>query len=85
VVCAVGLSNILGSELRGREPGEGPHGEVVGTAVVAGQLLGKVVHGVKTVAGIEPFPGLQCIAGTTFTPTWTRSPGWGICWKGLGL
>ena len=35
----VGLSNILNSELNRRKPVEGPHGQVVGTAVVKGKLL----------------------------------------------
>ena len=36
---SVGLSNILNSELNRRKPVEGPHGQVVGTAVVKGKLL----------------------------------------------
>ena len=38
-VLFVGLSNILNSELNRRKPVEGPHGQVVGTAVVKGKLL----------------------------------------------
>jgi hypothetical protein len=52
---SVGSSNILGSELDWRKPREGPHGEVVGAAVVDSQLLGEVIQGIKTVAGVEPF------------------------------
>ena len=40
----VGLSNILDSELIRREPAEGSHGQVVGAAVMDGELLGKVVE-----------------------------------------
>ena len=40
----VGLSNILDSELIRREPAEGSHGQVVGSAVMDGKLLGKVVE-----------------------------------------
>ena len=38
-ITIVGLSNILNSELNRRKPVEGPHGQVVGTAVVKGKLL----------------------------------------------
>ena len=47
------MSNILDGEFCGRKPAEGSHGEVVGTAVMDGELLGEVVQGIKTVAGIE--------------------------------
>ena len=40
----VGLSNILDSELIRREPAEGCHGQVVGSAVMDGKRLGKVVE-----------------------------------------
>ena len=49
----VGLSSILDDELVRGKPVEGSHGEVVGTAVMDGELLGEVVQGIKTVAGIE--------------------------------
>ena len=51
----VGLSNILNSELSGRQPAEGPHGQVVGAAVVDGKLLCKVIQGIERVARIEAF------------------------------
>ena len=40
----VDLSNILDSELIRQEPAEGSHGQVVGSAVMDGKLLGKVVE-----------------------------------------
>lgn len=49
----VGWSNILDSEIERRKPVEWPHGEIVGTAVVDGKLLYKVVKGIKAVADIE--------------------------------
>ena len=51
----VGLSNILDSELTWRTPCEGPHGKVIGAAVMDGELLIKIVQRIKTVAGIEAF------------------------------
>ena len=47
------MSNKLDSELAGRKPIQGLHGEVVRTTVVDSELFGKVVQGVKVVAGIE--------------------------------
>ena len=41
----VGLSNILDSELKRREPGEWPHRKVVGAAVMDGKLHCKVIKG----------------------------------------
>ena len=56
-ICArathVGLSNILDSELERRTPVEGPHGKVVGAAVMDGKLLSEVIQRVKAVGGIE--------------------------------
>ena len=49
------MSNILDSEFRGGTPTEGPHGEVVGAAVVDGELFSKVIQGVKAVVGIKAF------------------------------
>ena len=49
----VGLSNILDRELSGRKPVQRPHGEVVGTAVMDGKLLCKVIQEVKAVAGVK--------------------------------
>ena len=49
------MSNILDSELERRKPAEGPHGEVVGAAVVDSKLLCKIVQRAKAVAGIESF------------------------------
>ena len=49
----VGLSNILDSELERRTPVEGPHGKVVGAAVMDGKLLSEVIQRVKAVGGIE--------------------------------
>ena len=45
----------MDSELKRRKPAEGPHGEVVGAAVVDSKLLCKIVQRVKAVAGIESF------------------------------
>ena len=36
-------------------PCEGPHGKVIGAAVMDGELLIKIVQRIKTVAGIEAF------------------------------
>ena len=55
VFIAVGLSNILDSELSGRHPAEGPHGGVVGSAVVDGKLLCEVIQGIEGVARVEAF------------------------------
>ena len=52
---SVGLSNKLDSELGRGTPAEGPHREVVGAAGVDGELLCKVIQGIKAVAGIEAF------------------------------
>ena len=54
-IFAVGLSNILDSELCGRHPAEGPHRGVVRAAVVDSELLCKVVQGIECVARIEAF------------------------------
>ena len=51
----VGLSNRLDGELVGRAPEEGPHGEVVGAAVVDRKLLCEIVQKIECVAGIESF------------------------------
>ena len=51
----VGLSKILDSELCGRKPVKGPHGEVDGAAVVDSKLFGEVIQRVKVVAGVKPF------------------------------
>ena len=51
----VGLSNRLDGELVGRAPEEGPHGEVVGAAVVDRKLLCEIVQRIECVAGIEAF------------------------------
>ena len=51
----VGLSNILDGELRGRKPGQWPHGKVIGTTVMDGKLLCKVVQGVKVMTRIKAF------------------------------
>ena len=51
----VGLSNILDSERNGRQPAEGPHGEVVGAAVVDGKLLCEVFERIERVARVEAF------------------------------
>ena len=66
----VGLSNILNSEFRGGKPTEGPHGEVVGAAVVDGKLLCKVAEGIEAAAGVKAFlvfpvaaPDLPIVAG----------------------
>ena len=50
----VGLSNILDSDLSRRQPAEGPHGKVVGAAVVEGKLLCKAAQGIERVAGVKP-------------------------------
>ena len=49
----VGLSNRLDGELVGRASEEGPHGEVVGAAVVDRKLLCEIVQRIECVAGIE--------------------------------
>ena len=51
----VGLSNILDSDLSGSHPAEGSHGQVVGSAVVDGKLLCKVIQGIERVARVEAF------------------------------
>ena len=51
----VGLSNILDSELTWRTPCEGPHGKVIGAAVMDGELLYKIIQRIEGVAGIEAF------------------------------
>ena len=51
----VGLSNRLDGELVGRASEEGPHGEVVGAAVVDRKLLCEIVQRIECVAGIEAF------------------------------
>ena len=38
-----------------RKPCKGPHGKVVGAAVVESKLLSKIIERVKAVAGIEAF------------------------------
>ena len=42
-----GLSNKLDSELIGRKPVKRPHGQVVGTAIVDGKLLCKIVQRIE--------------------------------------
>lgn len=49
------MSNILDRELIRRKPVEGPHGEIVGMAVVDSKLFVKVTQGEKSVARIESF------------------------------
>ena len=49
------MSKILDSELCGRKPVKGPHGEVDGAAVVDSKLFGEVIQRVKVVAGVKPF------------------------------
>lgn len=41
--CTVSLSNILDGEFARRKPGERPHREVVGAAVVDSELPGEVI------------------------------------------
>ena len=52
----VGLSNILDSDLERRKPAEGPHGKVIGTVIVGGELIGEGHPGNKrkAVAEIKP-------------------------------
>lgn len=45
---------MLDRELVRRKPIQGPHGEVVGTAIVDGELFGKVIQRVKAVVVIKP-------------------------------
>lgn len=52
---SVGLSNILDVEVSWKKPVERLHGKVVEDAVVDVKLLGKVVQGVKVVAGVKAF------------------------------
>ena len=42
-------------ELIGRKPVKGSHGKVVGATVVNGELLGKVIDGIKGVGIVEAF------------------------------
>ena len=49
----VGLSNILDNELNGGKPMEGSHRKVVGTGMMNGELLCKVIQRVEVVARIE--------------------------------
>ena len=49
----VGLSNILDNELNGGKPMEGFHRKVVGTGMMNGELLCKVIQRVEVVARIE--------------------------------
>ena len=51
----VGLSNILDREHGWRNPAKGPHGKVVGAAVMDRELLFKVSKGIKAVGRIETF------------------------------
>ena len=51
----VGLSNILDSELSGRQPAEGSHGQVVRATVVDSKLLCKVIQGLERAARVEAF------------------------------
>ena len=44
VALIVGLSNKLDSELVGRKPVKRSHGQVVGTAIMDGKLLCKIVQ-----------------------------------------
>ena len=66
----VGLSNILDSELRRRKPGEWPHGEIVGAAVMDGELLCEVIQGIKAVAGVKAFLILPVTALHLSVMTW---------------
>ena len=45
----------MDSEFRGGKPAEGPHGEVVGAAVMDGKLFCKVVEGIEAAAGVKAF------------------------------
>ena len=47
---------------KGGTPVEGPHGEVVGTTVMGGELFCEVVQGAKAVAGVEAFLALPVAA-----------------------
>ena len=49
----VGLSNILDNELNWGKPMEGSHRKVVGTGMMNGELLFKVIQRVEVVARIE--------------------------------
>ena len=50
---SVGLSNKLDGEFARRKPGERPHREVVGAAVVDSELPGEVLQGKESVRRIE--------------------------------
>ena len=58
----VGLSNKLDSELIGKKPVKRPHGQVVGTAIVDGNLLCEIVQRIEGMAEIEAFPVLAMAA-----------------------
>ena len=49
------MSNILDGKLKRRKPTKGSHREVVGAAIVDGELLCKVVWRVEAVAGVKTF------------------------------
>lgn len=78
----VGLSNRLDGELVGRASEEGPHGEVVGAAVVDRKLLCEIVQRIECVAGIESFlvlavaalPPCRCAAGYTGESAYAGCP-----------
>ena len=59
---SVGLSNKLDSELIGRKPVKRPYGQVVGTAIVDGNLLCEIVQRIEGMAEIEAFPVLAMAA-----------------------
>ena len=49
------MSNILDSKLIRREPAEGSHGQVIGTAVMDSKLFDKVIEGIEGMTGIKFF------------------------------
>ena len=62
---------------------EGPHGQVVGTAVVKGKLLGEIFERIERVAGIEPLLvlpvaalDLAIVAGREGRMSLWRMPSW---------
>ena len=50
---------------------EGPHGEVVGAAVVESELFCKVIKRIETVAGVKAFLVLSVAAFNFAVVTWS--------------
>lgn len=66
---------MLDGELIGRTPAERSHGEIVGVAVVDGELFCKVIQGAGAVAGIKAF--LVLAVATLYLAVMTQCVGTG--------